>query len=204
MFDRKKYKRLAKRQLKGRYLTAILAIAISGLILALLNASTVSEYLNEDYDYLPNFAQEISYLNPIDYNFNFSKEYEKTDFIPLFLTLAIYGILTLSLCHLFNAYYKTTEKISFAEYLRGFSLWFKGILAMFWFSLWVFLWSLLFFIPGIVKGFSYSQMFFILAENPRIKAEWDADVGDRMIKLCVIGQNLDKKAISDALDECLA
>ena len=44
----------------------------------------------------------------------------------------------------------------------------------------------------------------ILAENPQIKEEWDEKVGDRMIKLCIIGQNLDKKAISAELDKCLA
>ena len=44
----------------------------------------------------------------------------------------------------------------------------------------------------------------ILEENPKIKDEWDKDVGDRMIKLCIIGQNLDKEKISAELDECLA
>ena len=44
----------------------------------------------------------------------------------------------------------------------------------------------------------------ILAANPKIAEDWDKDVGDRMVKLCVIGRNLDKKAISAALDACLA
>ena len=44
----------------------------------------------------------------------------------------------------------------------------------------------------------------ILDANPQIKAEWDEKVGDRMIKLCVIGQNLDKEKISTELDKCLA
>ena len=44
----------------------------------------------------------------------------------------------------------------------------------------------------------------ILSENPKIKDEWDSKVGDRMIKLCIIGKNLDKKAISADLDKCLA
>ncbi len=44
----------------------------------------------------------------------------------------------------------------------------------------------------------------ILEANPEIKKEWDETVGDRMIKLCIIGQNLDKKAISAELDKCLA
>ena len=44
----------------------------------------------------------------------------------------------------------------------------------------------------------------VLAKNPKIKEEWDEKVGDRMIKLCIIGQNLDKKMISAELDNCLA
>lgn len=44
----------------------------------------------------------------------------------------------------------------------------------------------------------------ILAENPEIAKEWDEIVGDRMIKLCIIGQNLDKEKISAELDACLA
>lgn len=43
----------------------------------------------------------------------------------------------------------------------------------------------------------------LLEENPEIAKEWDPKVGDRMIKLCIIGQNLDKKEISAELDACL-
>lgn len=43
----------------------------------------------------------------------------------------------------------------------------------------------------------------ILAENPKIKEEWNEEVGDRMIKLCIIGQNFDKEKISAELDKCL-
>ena len=35
-----------------------------------------------------------------------------------------------------------------------------------WIALFVWLWSLLCFIPGIIAGLRYSQAFFILAENP--------------------------------------
>ena len=37
-------------------------------------------------------------------------------------------------------------------------------------SIFTFLWSLLFVIPGIIKGISYSQAMYILAENPTIGA----------------------------------
>ena len=55
-----------------------------------------------------------------------------------------------------------------------------------------------------IAACSPSEQKKILAANPQIKAEWDEKMGDRMIKLCIIGRNLDKKAISDELDKCLA
>ena len=44
----------------------------------------------------------------------------------------------------------------------------------------------------------------ILRENPEIKKDWDEKIGDRMIKLCIIGTHLDKEKISAMLDEALA
>ena len=43
----------------------------------------------------------------------------------------------------------------------------------------------------------------ILANNPSIREDWDDKVGDRMVRLCIIGKNLDKKAIASILDRCL-
>lgn len=43
----------------------------------------------------------------------------------------------------------------------------------------------------------------LLQENPNIEADWDDLYGDRMIKLCIIGQKLDKEKITKELDECL-
>lgn len=44
----------------------------------------------------------------------------------------------------------------------------------------------------------------IMEENPQIAADWDDKVGDRMIRLCIIGRNLDKKEIAAMLDKLLA
>ena len=43
----------------------------------------------------------------------------------------------------------------------------------------------------------------VLAEEPEMKKDWDDEVGDRMIKLVVIGKHLDKQAICADLDACL-
>ena len=44
----------------------------------------------------------------------------------------------------------------------------------------------------------------LLEENPDILQDWDPYVGDRMIRLCIIGKNLDKKAIAAEFDSLLA
>lgn len=43
----------------------------------------------------------------------------------------------------------------------------------------------------------------MMAEDPKLAADWDPEYGDRMIKLVIIGQHLDRKAIEQALDRCL-
>ena len=43
----------------------------------------------------------------------------------------------------------------------------------------------------------------VLAEEPEMKKDWDEKVGDRMIKMVIIGRHLDKEDISKALDSCL-
>ena len=44
----------------------------------------------------------------------------------------------------------------------------------------------------------------ILAQDPEMKKNWDEKLGDRMVKLCIIGTHLDKEAISKQLDSALA
>ncbi len=43
----------------------------------------------------------------------------------------------------------------------------------------------------------------ILTYNPDVAAEWDDEVGDKMVKLVFIGKDMDKEAIFAALDACL-
>lgn len=44
----------------------------------------------------------------------------------------------------------------------------------------------------------------LIEDDPRILQDWDPYVGDRMIRLCIIGKNLDKKHIAAELDKLLA
>ncbi|MCF0160253.1 MAG: GTP-binding protein [Bacteroidaceae bacterium] len=44
----------------------------------------------------------------------------------------------------------------------------------------------------------------LIEQEPGIARDWDGKYGDRMQKLVFIGQHLDKEAITEALDNCLA
>lgn len=43
-----------------------------------------------------------------------------------------------------------------------------------------------------------------MRQDPTLRRDWDETYGDRMVKLVIIGQNLDKPAIEKLLDNCLA
>lgn len=43
----------------------------------------------------------------------------------------------------------------------------------------------------------------VLAEEPEMQRDWDEKVGDRMIKMVIIGRHLDRKQIEADLDSCL-
>lgn len=162
MFNRQLYKQTAKKQLASRKTVPVLATLITMAFLVILGSG--SEIQSTAVSNAPYENGTVWDMKTVMFCFSSTA----TELLFSFLTVVITGILTLAECSLYDRYFNTLEKISFSEYLQGFSRWLTGALAALWFSLWVFLWSLLFFIPGIIKAFSYSQMFFILAENPKI------------------------------------
>lgn len=70
-----------------------------------------------------------------------------------------------------------SEKVGFSTFLEALEYrWLTSLLGALWNALWICLWSLLFIIPGIVKAYSYSMMFYVIAENPKIGATKAMDI----------------------------
>ena len=42
-----------------------------------------------------------------------------------------------------------------------------------------------------------------MEEIPELRRDWDPKVGDRMVRLCVIGRHMDREAVEHGLDACL-
>ena len=59
---------------------------------------------------------------------------------------------------------------------------FNIVKIMFWKEVKIFLWSLLFIIPGIIKAYEYSMVPYILAENPNISCERAFELSKKMTK----------------------
>ncbi len=63
---------------------------------------------------------------------------------------------------------KRGEEPAVSALFNGFNFYGSALGLYLWNALWIFLWSLLLVVPGIVKALSYSMSFFILADNPSV------------------------------------
>ena len=64
----------------------------------------------------------------------------------------------------------------------GFKPWGRNVWGMFLMGLFVFLWSLLLFIPGIIKSYAYALTPYILIDNPELSANQAINLSRKMMK----------------------
>lgn len=65
---------------------------------------------------------------------------------------------------------------------KGFSDYGRSLGGILWMELFIFLWTLLFFVPGIIKALSYSMTPFILADCPNVRPTEALKLSMRMTK----------------------
>jgi uncharacterized membrane protein len=93
--------------------------------------------------------------------------------VPVFGSLAAMVIVTPAFAiSILRIYLNLTQgkKPEIADSFSGFNDFFSAFKVTLLVGIFTFLWSLLFYIPGIIKGISYSQALYIVAENPGMGA----------------------------------
>lgn len=161
---------LARQALAGKWQTAIIAVLIydicitlPALILDQLFGKTMQELAHNLYlssgggGLFSDFAYNAS--------MRLGETAEKVSTMSGFYIFLVTGAFTLGVTLFFLNLFRR-KAAEPAQVFSGFEQFFKALGLTFVTGLFVFLWSLLFLIPGIIALLRYSQVFYILADNP--------------------------------------
>jgi len=149
----KKIREIARTSLKGNWQKVFVGIAIYYFLSVVV--SSVLDLFFTSVNYIQLYTGEyvpirMYYASPI-YDFVLSG--------PLMLGIAMFLL----------AYFRK-HTIDYTLTFEGFSMFVKGFLLYLLYSVKIFLWSLLFIIPGLIAAFRYSQAFYLRVDHP----EWTA------------------------------
>jgi len=179
------FRRIARESLKGKWGIAIVA----GIIASMLGAVTSSGpdfNFNFDIDELKinlDFADQSVFLP------NQLSDLLRT-ILPIVLSgVILYAVVLFVVGSIISTGYAKfnlsivdrKEKADLGDLFSYFSHWKVMICASLLKTLYIFLWSLLFIIPGIVAGYSYAMTQYILAENPQLTAGEALDKSKEMM-----------------------
>jgi len=178
MKTRGEIKSLAKEGFKSQYGTGVLLYFLLGLVITVYGLIIMIPYM-------PIYISILT--NPNEFDFMYAMGAMPTGgVITFFLGILSWLVSFLMYALTVNvggAYSKLYEKeqVSVAVVLRELSVNFwRKVGGMLWMSLFVFLWSLLCGIPGIVKAYSYRLTPYILSRHPNVNATEALNLSKRM------------------------
>lgn len=160
----KDFRKQAWNTLKGNWKTAV----ITGLIATALggNIGTMGGENGSNVEFEP--LSEVFSSNP---------EVIPTVLIGLMIPILIATVIgliiggTISLGYAqFNLDLVDRQELRVKTVFSQFSRFGTGMAMKFWTTLFIFLWSLLFIVPGVIAGLSYAMAPYILAEHPEMSA----------------------------------
>ncbi len=96
-------------------------------------------------------------------------------------TLIIGGPFALAISAIFLKLWRR-ENFQIEEMFDGFKQFARSLTAYLLIALYVFLWSLLLIVPGIIAAIGYAMTFFIMAEDPKIEAEQAMRLSKQMME----------------------
>ncbi|MBQ8061114.1 MAG: DUF975 family protein [Bacteroidales bacterium] len=166
MRDNKDYKNEALAALKGKWGPSVLAVIVYVAVVMVLIAPYEIEVFKADPAALA-AAKVMSGLFGVY-------------FFGLFL---LAGPLLVGLVNAFKALLLTgDDRVTSNEVKIGFGNWWHHVWGYFLRTVFVFLWSLLFFIPGIIKSLAYAMTNYILVDYPELSANRAIDLSCEMMK----------------------
>lgn len=156
MFERKTFKKAALSQLKGRWKIPVLATLLTDALIAIFYAAAGLQSEDAFVSTHSNGAMFVSYIP------------SQIASVIAIILVGVSIIFNVAILSVHNTMLKESRTMYFSDFTNGLNQWWQAFRGGLWFILWVWLWALLFVIPGIVKYYSYSMMFFIMAEYPKI------------------------------------
>ena len=175
MIDRKEIKRRAKLQLGGnlfsnKWLMALAVCMIYEAVVTVVNVPGMFGGLFQFRQAIQSFENESFSLTTNLFSASFSG----------FASVAILvfsGPFSYGLAKMFLKQARDGQEMKFEDVFKGFSEDFAGNIVLgLLISIFTVLWSLLFIIPGIVKGLSYSMAFYIKSDHPDY--DWKACISE--------------------------
>ena len=168
---------IARKALRGRWGVAVIAGLIAALLGGIVNSGGVE--INFDFSGGESVMEIAGQQIPLTQLLSpqvmaalvgAASVILATAFVTIVVTLVVGSVIELGYMR-FNLDLVDRQKQPELKTLFDyFSVWRTAFCARFLRGLYVFLWSLLFIIPGIVAEYSYAMTGFILAENPELTA----------------------------------
>ena len=118
---------------------------------------------------IPSFLGRIIHVFDASIYIESQDEYYEYSRFQFLYMVAIQGPFTLGFS-MFVLNFIRTAKTAYDLFFCGFERFFKAFTLFLLMNVFAFLWSMLFFIPGVIAYFRYSLAFYILADNPELSA----------------------------------
>jgi uncharacterized membrane protein len=166
------FKERAKSVLKATYWMSFLACFIYVIITGVVSSITsrisslgqdssgmMRALENQDWEaYLEEYSEMQNQVTPFTF-IGYAFSILATIFVTNLLLIGYHRVFV-------NA--RKTGKVDIGDLFAQFKLYGPTVKTMFFYDLYIYLWTLLFIIPGIIKGLSYFMVPYILTENPNI------------------------------------
>lgn len=174
--DYSEIRRSARRNLDGKWGTAIVAALVASIFGAAGSSGVSFNFESSDFeslegagfeDILQNFEVFLEQNLPII--LTFLGVFATIGFISSLVFFCLGSIIGVGY-QKFNLDLVDSKKPNIGTLFSYFKYWKNTILANLLTTVYVFLWSLLCVVPGIIAGFKYAMVPFILAENPELSA----------------------------------